>query len=246
LWPPATQIDCRRHARVRGLESGHPAAPDGAVLSGTLPPAVCATFFCGCVIVEGMAATESTMLGLGTPAPDFALPDVVSGKTIDLDTYTGKKGLLVMFVSPHCPYVKHIYSGLASLAHDYAGRELAIVAISSNDPGQYPDDGPDGLRQMARDLAFPFPYCYDESQDVAKAYQAACTPDFYVFDPQRRLVYRGQFDDSRPSNSLPVTGRDLRAALDAVLAETPVDSRQKPSIGCNIKWKPGNVPEYYR
>ena len=186
------------------------------------------------------------MLGLGTPAPAFELPDTVSGQTIRLETFSGKKGLLVMFLCPHCPYVKHIHSGLARLAKDYAGSDLGMVAISSNDAGQYPDDGPEGIRQMAKDLGFEFPYCYDESQAAAKAYQAACTPDFFLFDAARRLVYRGQFDDARPKNEIPVTGRDLRTAIDAVLAGREVSAQQRPSIGCNIKWKPGNEPAYYR
>jgi len=193
-----------------------------------------------------MAATESTMLGLGTTAPDFELPDVVSGKTISLATFAGAKGLVVMFLCPHCPYVKHIQQGIAALAKDYAGAALGIVAISSNDVAQYPEDGPEGLRQMARDLGFDFPYCYDEPQETAKAYTAACTPDFFLFDGDRRLAYRGQFDESRRTNLVPVTGADLRAAIDAVLAARPVSPRQKPSIGCNIKWKPGNEPRYYR
>ena len=192
-----------------------------------------------------MAATESTMVGLETPAPAFELPDATSGRTISLDDFTGKKGLLVMFLCPHCPYVKHIQSGLAKLAEDYAGSTLGLVAISSNDVTQYPEDGPEGLRQMAAELGFEFPYCYDESQAVAKSYSAACTPDFFLFDGQRTLVYRGQFDDSRPSNPVPVTGADLRAAIDAVLEGRTVDGQQKPSIGCNIKWKPGNEPAYY-
>jgi thiol-disulfide isomerase/thioredoxin len=197
-------------------------------------------------MVVVMAATESTMLGLGTPAPAFQLPDAVSGQTVNLDSFPGKKGLLVMFLCPHCPYVRHIHSGLAALARDYASADLGMVAISSNDAAQYPDDGPDGLRKMAQDLGFQFPYCYDENQETAQAYQAACTPDFFLFDADRRLVYRGQFDDSRPKNSVPVTGSDLRAAIDAVLAGQAVSALQKPSIGCNIKWKPGKEPAYYR
>jgi thiol-disulfide isomerase/thioredoxin len=193
-----------------------------------------------------MAATESTMLALGTLAPAFDLPDVVSGRRINLDHFSGSKGLLVMFISPHCPYVKHIQQGIAELGKDYAGASLGIVAVSSNDANAYPEYGPDGLRRMAHDLAFGFPYCYDETQVVAKAYTAACTPDFFLFDAERRLVYRGQFDDSRPRNSVTVTGKDLRAAIDAVLAGIEVDPAQKPSIGCNIKWKPGNEPPYYR
>ncbi len=185
------------------------------------------------------------MLGLGTVAPDFELQDVVSNRVVRLDSFT-REGLLVMFLCRHCPYVKHIAPGLAALAKDYAGTELDIVAISSNDAGQHPDDAPDGLRAMASELGFWFPYCYDETQQVAVAYQAACTPDFFLFDAGRKLVYRGQFDDARPGNGVPVTGRDLRAALDATLAGHAVAVRQKPSIGCNIKWKPGKAPAYYR
>jgi len=191
-----------------------------------------------------MAAKESTMLGLGTAAPDFELTDVVSNREVRLDSFA-HKGLLVMFLCRHCPYVKHIAPGLAALAKDYAGTQLDIVAISSNDASLYPDDAPDGLRLMARELDFWFPYCYDETQQVAKAYQAACTPDFFLFDADRKLVYRGQFDDARPGNGVPVTGRDLRAAIDAVLSGGAVSLRQKPSIGCNIKWKPGNAPAYH-
>jgi thiol-disulfide isomerase/thioredoxin len=191
-----------------------------------------------------MAAKESTMLGLGTAAPDFELTDVVSHRTVRLDSFT-HKGLLAMFLCRHCPYVQHIGQGLAALATDYAGTELDIVAISSNDASLYPDDGPDGLRLMARELGFWFSYCYDETQQVAKAYQAACTPDFFLFDASRKLVYRGQFDDARPGNGVPVTGRDLRAAIDAALLGRAVGAQQKPSIGCNIKWKPGNAPAYH-
>jgi thiol-disulfide isomerase/thioredoxin len=193
-----------------------------------------------------MAATESTMLGLGTPAPDFALPDAVSGRTVRLSDFTEKHGLLIMFLCPHCPFVKHIQQGLAALLAEYRGKPLGIVAISSNDVAQFPEDAPDGLRQSALDLGFDFPYCYDESQEVAKAYQAACTPDFFLFDGGQRLAYRGQFDGSRPKNGEPVTGADLRAALDTVLSGSPVSAAQRPSIGCNIKWKPGNEPEYAR
>jgi len=192
-----------------------------------------------------MAATESTMLGLGTPAPDFALPEVARHRTVRLSGLTGR-GLLVMFLSPHCPYVKHIAPGLAALARDYAASGLDIVAISSNDAVQYPDDSPDSLRSMAEELGFWFPYCYDETQQIAKAYQAACTPDFFLFDAARKLVYRGQFDGARPKNDVPVTGRDLRAAIDAVLSGDAVSAQQRPSIGCNIKWKPGNAPAYFR
>jgi len=178
------------------------------------------------------------MLELGTPAPAFTLPDSVAGATVSLNTFAAKRALLVMFICPHCPFVKHVQTELAKIGQDYAGASLGIVAISSNDVAQFPEDGPAGLRQQALEFGFPFPYCYDESQDVARAYQAACTPDFFLFDAQRKLVYRGQLDDSRPGNGIPVTGADLRAALDAVLAGKPLAATQKPSIGCNIKWKP--------
>ena len=188
-----------------------------------------------------MALTESTMLGLGTSAPDFALTDLVGNRPVRLGDFA-RKGLLVMFLCRHCPYVKHIGPGLAALARDYAATELDIVAISSNDAGAYPDDAPDGLREMAIELGFWFPYCHDETQQVAQAYRAACTPDFFLFDAARKLVYRGQFDDARPGNGVPVTGRDLRAAIDAVLAGRSIATAQRPSVGCNIKWKPGNAP----
>jgi thiol-disulfide isomerase/thioredoxin len=189
-----------------------------------------------------MAQTESTMRGLGTPAPSFQLPDVVSGKTVGLDAFAGKKALLVMFICRHCPYVQHVKHELARLEKDYAGMSLAIVAISSNFVAQYPEDAPDRLREMAVQLEFGFPFCYDETQETAKAYGAVCTPDFFLFDEGRRLVYRGQLDGSRPGSPVPVTGRDLRAAIDATLAGQPVSPDQKPSLGCNIKWKPGNEP----
>jgi len=192
-----------------------------------------------------MAATPSTMmLELGAPAPDFQLPDVVTGKTISLDSFAGKKALVVMFICRHCPYVVHVQEELARLGRDYAAKSVGIVAISSNDAAAYPMDAPPGLKRMAEELGFNFPFCYDESQETAKAYAAACTPDFYVFDENRKLVYRGQLDDSRPGNGIPVTGRDLRAAIDAVLEGRPAPSVQKPSLGCNIKWKPGNEPSY--
>jgi thiol-disulfide isomerase/thioredoxin len=191
-----------------------------------------------------MAATESTMLALGTAAPDFSLPDVVSGNIISPASFADAKGLLVMFLCPHCPYVKHIQSTLSSLLKEFADEPLGIVAIGSNDAVQFPDDGPDGLRTQAVELGFFFPYCYDESQSVAQAYRAACTPDFFLFDAARRLVYRGQMDSARPKNDTPVTGGDLRAALDAVLAGRPVNPTQRPSLGCNIKWKKGNQPQY--
>lgn len=194
-----------------------------------------------------MAVTPSTMLlQLGEPAPPFALPDVVTGKTITLDTFADKKALLVMFICRHCPFVVHVREELARIGRDYAGKSLGIVAISSNDAEAYPEDSPESLKEMALQWGFNFPVCYDETQEVAKAYKAACTPDFYLFDENRRLVYRGQLDDSRPGNGIPVTGKDLRAAIDAVLEGREVPKEQKPSIGCNIKWKPGNEPPYYR
>ncbi len=192
-----------------------------------------------CYSVGGykMARTESTMLELGTSAPDFQLPDVISGRTIRLDDFRDKKALLVMFICRHCPYVKHVQKELAQIGKDYAGKPLGIVAISSNDATAYPDDAPESLREMAEELGFNFPLCYDESQEVARAYMAACTPDFFVFDAGRRLCYRGQLDESRPGSVIPVTGRDLRGAIDALLNDEPVDANQKPSIGCNIKWR---------
>lgn len=192
-----------------------------------------------------MALTASTMLPIGTKAPDFQLPDVVSGETISLTTFAGKKVLLVMFTCKHCPFVKHVQDELANLGKDYTNRDVGIVAISANDVNKYPDDAPEQLKTIAQELNFTFPLCYDESQETAKAYTAACTPDFFLFDADQRLVYRGQLDDSRPSNGKPVTGKDLRAALDTVLAGQSVNSDQKPSVGCNIKWKPGNEPSYY-
>jgi len=192
-----------------------------------------------------MALTASTMLSLATQAPDFHLPDVVSGQTISLSTFAQKKALLVMFICRHCPFVKHVKEELAQLGKDYINKGLGIVAISTNDAKNYPDDAPELLKAMAIELDFNFPFCYDESQETAKAYTAACTPDFFLFDAKQQLVYRGQLDESRPSNGKPVTGADLRAAIDAVLADKPVAGEQKPSIGCNIKWKPGNEPTYF-
>jgi peroxiredoxin len=192
-----------------------------------------------------MALTASTMLPLGTKAPDFHLPDVVSGNTISLSTFAGKQALLVMFICRHCPFVKHVKEELSRLGKDYVNRNVGIVAISANDANNYPDDAPEQLKAMAQELGLPFPVCYDESQETAKAYTAACTPDFFLFDAHLHLVYRGQLDDSRPSNGKPVTGADLRAAIDAVLAGQSVNSDQKPSVGCNIKWKSGNEPTYY-
>jgi peroxiredoxin len=184
-----------------------------------------------------MALTESTMLELDTTAPDFSLTDVVSGRTVRRDDFRGRKALLVMFICTHCPYVKHIEMGLAKLGADYAGQPLSIVAISSNDVSTHPEDGPAGLKTQAETFGFTFPYLYDETQAVAHAYKAACTPDFFLFDADFRLVYRGQFDSSRPGNGIPVTGEDLRTAIDTVLAGMPRLQDQRPSIGCNIKWK---------
>ncbi len=211
-------------------------------------PTACAKIKAQQVHVQGfdaMALTASTMLPLGTKAPDFQLPDVVSGKMIWLDTFAGKKVLLVMFICRHCPFVKHIKDELAQLGKDYVNRNVGMVGISANDVDKHPDDAPEQLKAMAKELGLPFPICYDESQETAKAYTAACTPDFFLFDADQRLVYRGQLDDSRPSNGKPVTGKDLRAAIDAVLAGEAVNPEQKPSVGCNIKWKPGNEPSYY-
>ncbi|MEO1433157.1 MAG: thioredoxin family protein [Cyanobacteria bacterium J06633_8] len=192
-----------------------------------------------------MVLTASTMLSLGTKAPDFQLPDVVSGETISLATFTDKKAILVMFICRHCPFVKHVQQELAQLGKDYLQSGLGIVAISANDVKNYPDDAPDLLKEMATELDFKFPLCYDESQETAKIYTAACTPDFFLFDGEQKLFYRGQLDDSRPSNGKPVTGEDLRSAIDAVLASKSLTESQKPSIGCNIKWKPGNEPDYF-
>jgi peroxiredoxin len=204
---------------------------------------------CGIFSLKDLArhdlmAIASTMLPLGTPAPPFSLRDVVSGNTYSLDSFTEKTALLVMFICRHCPYVVHVEQELSRLGRDYRDTNVGILAISSNDPISYPDDAPPRLKEMAEQLGFTFPFCFDETQDVAKAYKAACTPDFYLFDRDRRLVYRGQLDDSRPGNNKPVTGRDLRSAIQAVLAGKPVDRNQKPSIGCSIKWKQGNTPPY--
>lgn len=191
-----------------------------------------------------MALTASTMLELNTKAPEFHLPDVVSGKTISLDTFAGKKALLVMFICRHCPFVKHIQTDLATLGKDYQEKNIGIVAISANNAAQYPEDAPEKLKQMAEELEFTFPFCYDETQETAKAYTAACTPDFFLFNAERKLVYRGQLDDSRPSNGIPVTAKHLRLAIETLLVDQPITQEQKPSIGCNIKWKPGNEPSY--
>lgn len=191
-----------------------------------------------------MAKTESTMPPLGTTAPDFKLPDT-NGRVVSLTDFSDKPVLLLMFICNHCPFVKHIRDGLAQLGRDYLPRNAAIVAISSNDDASHPEDSPAKMREEAKAAGYNFPYLHDESQSVAKACRAACTPDFFLFNKDRELVYRGQFDDSRPGNGVPVTGRDLRGALDAALAGKPVSALQKASIGCNIKWKPGNEPDYF-
>jgi len=191
-----------------------------------------------------MALKESTMLALGTPMPDFALPDVRSREIIRPKTFQDKVGLLVMFICRHCPYVVHVQEELSKLGREYQDKDLGILGVSSNDATEYPADAPPRLQEMAEQLGWQFPYCYDETQSVAKAFTAACTPDFFVFDRQRYLVYRGQLDGSRPGNGQPVTGQDLRGALNAVLAGKSVNSQQRPSAGCNIKWKPGNEPGY--
>jgi peroxiredoxin len=191
-----------------------------------------------------MVRTASTMLDLGTQAPEFALPRVDTGKVVALRDLAGAPATLVVFLCAHCPYVKHVAPVLAALTAEYIKRGVAIVGIASNDATAYPDDAPEALASDAAERGYKFSYLYDESQAVAKAYHAACTPDFFVFDGNRRLAYRGQFDASRPRNDLPVTGADLRAALDAVLAGTPVPKPQYPSIGCNIKWK--DAPAYFK
>jgi peroxiredoxin len=191
-----------------------------------------------------MVMTASTMLALGTEAPDFTLPDT-NGTAVSLADFAGNKGLLVMFICNHCPYVKHIRHGLAEFARDYKGKGLGIVAINSNDTDTHPDDSPEKMKAEVGEIGYVFPYLFDETQAVARVYRAACTPDFFLFDTDRRLVYRGQFDLSRPGNDVPVTGADLRAAADAVLAGKPVPLDQTPSIGCNIKWREGNAPEYF-
>jgi len=192
-----------------------------------------------------MARTPSTMLELGTPAPEFSLPDPLTGRTVTLAQLAGAPALLVVFMCNHCPFVKHIQRELAALIAEYQPQGLVAVGISSNDATSHPDDGPEQMAAEARRLGYTFPYLYDETQAVAKAYRAACTPDFYLFDRDRRLVYRGQFDASRPGNEVPVTGEDLRAAVVALLAGEALPEQQLPSLGCNIKWRTGNEPDYY-
>ena len=188
-------------------------------------------------------AVTSTMLELGTRAPDFALPDT-DGRTVSLDDFRDAPAVLVMFLCNHCPYVKHVRGALAELGREYAARGVGIVGIMSNDAARFPADSPEMMRREREAAGWTFPYLYDETQEVARADRAACTPDIFLFDGERRLVYRGQLDDSRPNSGRPVTGRDLRAALDAVLEGRPVPGEQAPSMGCGIKWKPGNEPEW--
>lgn len=191
-----------------------------------------------------MVLTASTMLELGAPAPAFALPDT-SGKVVCLDDFRNARGLLVVFMCNHCPYVVHVQHELAAIGREYGPQGIAMVGINANDATTYPDDSFARMGEEARRVGYPFPYLYDATQAVAKAYRAACTPDFFLFDGERRLVYRGQLDDARPGRDTPVTGRDLRRALDALLAGQPISSEQQPSMGCNIKWQPGNAPDYF-
>jgi peroxiredoxin len=190
-----------------------------------------------------MAVTPSTMLPLGTKAPDFSLPDT-KGKIISLSDFKDTPAVLVIFMCNHCPFVKHIINELVKLIKEYQQKGVAAAAINSNDVENYPEDRPDMMAKAAKEKGFTFAYLYDETQEAAKAYHAACTPDFFLFDKDKKLVYRGQMDDSRPGNDVPITGKDLRAALDAVLEGKEVPPEQKPSMGCNIKWKRGNAPEY--
>lgn len=191
-----------------------------------------------------MARTPSTMLPLGTKAPDFSLVNV-DGRTVSLADFKESPALLVVFMCNHCPFVNHLAGALAQFASEYMPKGLAVVGINSNDVSNYPADSPEQMVREAEEQGYAFPYLYDETQDVAQAYRAACTPDFFLFDRDRRLVYRGQFDSSRPDNGKPITGEDLRAAVDAVLAGKKPSEKQMPSIGCNIKWKPGNEPDYF-
>lgn len=192
-----------------------------------------------------MARTASTMLPLGTVAPDFRLPDT-EGNLVSAEDYKDAPALLMIFMCNHCPFVKHILDDLVDLIPGYQAKGLAVLAINSNDVESFPEDRPEMMDELAREKEFTFPYLYDETQEAAKAYSAACTPDFFLFDAERKLVYRGQMDDSRPGNGVPVTGNDLKAALDAVLEGKNIPAEQKPSIGCNIKWKQGNEPDYFK
>lgn len=192
-----------------------------------------------------MAKTPSTMLELGTKAPNFALSDATSGRSVSLSDFKEKKGLLVMFICNHCPFVIHVQKKLAEIGRIYPEKGISVVGISANDVATHPDDSPEKMKTVARENGYTFPYLYDESQSVAKAYKAACTPDFFLFDNSMKLVYRGQLDDSRPGSNVPVTGKDLIAAMDALLAGKSVSQEQRPSLGCNIKWKTGSEPAYY-
>ena len=192
-----------------------------------------------------MARTPSQMIDLGTEAPNFSLPDVVSGRNVSLDDFPDAKGFMIAFICNHCPFVQLIRHEFARYGRDYTDKGIAVIAINSNDILAHPEDGPDAMADDARRFGYTFPYCLDEDQSVAKTYQAACTPDLYLFDADRKLVYRGQFDDARPGSDFPVTGADLRAASDALLAGQSIPEPQKASLGCNIKWKPGNEPAYY-
>ena len=191
-----------------------------------------------------MAATPSTMLALGTTMPDFSLPDL-EGNLVSSSAFAGAKATLVVFLCPHCPFVQHTRMGIGRFGRDYQARGLAMVAINSNDTIAFPEDGAEGMKEEAAIAGYTFPYLRDETQYVAKLFKAACTPDFFLFDESKRLVYRGQLDSSRPRNNTPVTGEDLRAAADAVLSGAAVTTDQRASIGCNIKWKPGNEPSYF-
>jgi len=191
-----------------------------------------------------MVAVNSVMLPLGTEAPDFSLKDT-TGKIVQRDDFRGRKGLLVMFICNHCPFVKHIQKELVKLTNEYQPKGIGIVGINSNNAEKYPEDSPEKMKEEVAKAGYTFPYLYDETQEVARKYKAACTPDFFLFDEDFKLVYRGQFDDSRPGNSKPIDGKDLRNALDCLLEGKPIPEHQKPSIGCNIKWKPGNEPDYF-
>ena len=192
-----------------------------------------------------MPETPSMMLDLGTPMPSFSLPDY-NGRMVSDADFKGSKALLVAFICKHCPFVRHIRQEFARFATEYQARGLAVVAIASNDTIEFPEDGPEGMKEEAAEAGYTFPYLFDEKQAVARAFKAACTPDLFLFDSERRLYYRGQFDSSRPKNNVPASGADLRAAADALLAGQPAPAMQRPSLGCNIKWSPGNAPEYYK
>jgi thiol-disulfide isomerase/thioredoxin len=192
-----------------------------------------------------MVETPSTMLPLGSEMPEFSLKDAVTGKTVSNRDVSGRKAALVMFICNHCPFVKHVLDEIGRVARDYLPKDVAVFAINSNDVASYPDDHPDHMKKLAVSKGWDFPFLFDDTQEVAKVFKAACTPDFFLFGPDRKLAYRGQLDDSRPGSGVTVTGKDLRAALDAVLAGRPAPKEQKPSLGCNIKWKQGNAPSYF-